>query len=132
MVKKKLMAWLKKEGHNCIDVGNKEMDAEDDYVDFASLGAKQVLSEKSRGIFLCKTGVGMCVAANRVKGIRAVQAYDAEIVRRSREDEDSNVLCVAAEYISTRKLKEMIVIWLATPFSGVERHSRRIQKLEML
>lgn len=102
-----------------------------DYPDFAIAVAKNVAKEKdSRGILICGTGTGMVIAANKVKGIRAVAAYDKYSAKMSRNDNDANVLCLRGRFFPFEKIKEIVSVWLKTPFSGEVRHQRRINKIK--
>ncbi|MBI5698747.1 ribose 5-phosphate isomerase B [Candidatus Saganbacteria bacterium] len=101
-----------------------------DYPDFAFPVAEAVSHKKAdRGILICGSGVGMVVAANKVKGIRAVNAYDEYTARQSREHGDCNVLCLAGRKLKEDQALKIVDIWLHTSFSGDERHLRRISKI---
>ncbi|MCX8147468.1 MAG: ribose 5-phosphate isomerase B [Candidatus Woesearchaeota archaeon] len=122
---------LMRRGLNIVDVGVfSEKPA--DYPDIASKVALIVLAYKTRGILICKTGVGMCIAANRHKGIRAVNAYDTLTARMSREHNDSNVLCLRGEGIPNETIEKIVDVWLKTKFSNKKRHIRRIKKIDAL
>jgi ribose 5-phosphate isomerase B len=102
-----------------------------DYPDFAYPVAKAVAKgEFDRGILTCGSGVGATIVANKVKGIRAVNAYDTYTAKQSREHGDCNVLSLAGRKISRAKATKIVDIWLKTKFSGEERHARRIGKIE--
>ena len=102
-----------------------------DYPDFAQPVAKAVAAgEFEKGILICGTGIGMSIAANKVKGIRAAVCGDSFSVRATREHNDANILCLGARVISEAKALEITDIFLDTPFSGDERHIRRISKME--
>ena len=101
-----------------------------DYPDIAYKVAKKVANEKAKGILICGTGIGMCIAANKVKGIRAAVAYDAYSAKMSREHNDANVLCLRGRNINMKKQAKLVNIWLKTEFSGNKRHKRRIAKLK--
>ena len=102
-----------------------------DYPDFAQPVAKAVAAgEFEKGILICGTGIGMSIAANKVKGIRAAVCGDSFSVRATREHNDANILCLGARVISEAKALEITDIFLDTPFSGDERHIRRISKIE--
>lgn len=104
-----------------------------DYPAIAIAIAQKVAKEKdSRGLLICGTGTGMVIAANKVKGIRAVAAYDKYSAKMSRVDNDANVLCLRGRFFPFKKIKEIVSIWLKTPFSGEERHERRINKIKQL
>lgn len=102
-----------------------------DYPDYAQPVAKAVASgECEKGILICGTGIGMSIAANKIRGIRAAVCGDAFSARATREHNDANILCMGARVISEAKALEITDIFLDTPFSGDERHSRRISKIE--
>ena len=102
-----------------------------DYPDFAKPVARAVASgEYDKGILICGTGIGMSLAANKIRGIRAAVCGDAFSARATREHNDANILCMGARVISEAKALEITDIFLDTPFSGDERHSRRISKIE--
>lgn len=102
-----------------------------DYPDFAYPLAEGVAKrDYERGILICGSGVGMTIAANKVKGIRAVNAYDTYTARQSRRHGDCNVLCLAGRKLSKAKATKIVDVWLKAEFSGEERHLRRIKKIE--
>ncbi len=103
-----------------------------DYPDFAGTVAGAVSQGRAdRGILTCHTGVGVSIAANKFRGIRAALAWNPEIARLSRRHNTSNVLCLAAGYLDSAMVQEMVKIWLETPFDG-GRHQRRIDKITQL
>lgn len=115
-------------GHEVIDVGT---DGEEsvDYPDFAEKVARAVASgEADRGVLVCGTGLGMAVAANKVPGVRAVQAADPEMARMARLHNDANVLTLPGRYIGPERASEVVTAFLETPFEG-GRHQRRIEKI---
>ena len=102
-----------------------------DYPDYAKPVARAVASgEYDKGILICGTGIGMSLAANKIRGIRAAACGDAFSARATREHNDANILCMGARVISEAKALEITDIFLDTPFSGDERHIRRISKIE--
>lgn len=102
-----------------------------DYPDYAKPVANAVASgECEKGILICGTGIGMSIAANKVRGIRAAVCGDTFSARATREHNDANILCMGARVISEAKALEITDIFLDTPFSGDERHIRRISKIE--
>ena len=102
-----------------------------DYPDYVFPVAQAVAGgEFDRGIVMCGSGVGATIVANKVKGIRAVNAYDTYTAKQSREHGDCNVLCLAGRKLSRPKATKMVDVWLKTEFSGEERHVRRIRKIE--
>ena len=104
-----------------------------DYPDYAKSVAEAVVSVRShRGILLCGSGVGACVTANKVKGIRAVDAADVPIAIQSREHINTNILCLGQNYISVDLAKKIVRNWLSTPFSTEERHRRRVGQIDSI
>ena len=113
------------------DLGNKELDYQDDYVDFAVKVAEKVSADKNaKGILFCGTGVGVCIAANKFKDVRAALVYDEFSAKSSREDDDANILCLGGRTISPELAQKIVKIWIETDFSGGERHVRRLKKIE--
>ncbi|MFQ6108274.1 MAG: ribose 5-phosphate isomerase B [Candidatus Aminicenantales bacterium] len=101
-----------------------------DYPDYAIKAARKVAGNKDyRGILICGTGTGMVIVANKVRGIRAVAAYDVYSAKMSRIDNDTNILGLRGRFFPYEKVKKIVSVWLATPFSGEERHRQRIKKI---
>lgn len=104
-------------------------DKEDDYPDAAFMAAKKVAQLKSRGILICGTGIGMCITANKVKGIRAALAYDEKTARLSRQHNDSNILCLGGRTTDEDTARQILKTWLTTRFlEGT--HTRRVEKIK--
>jgi ribose 5-phosphate isomerase B len=134
-LKSAVMAHLSKRAIEVEDDGDRELDPNDDYPQFAYMVATKVLGSEDddpRGILLCGSGQGMCIAANRVRGIRASLCWSEDIARETRNDNDSNVLCIPARTLSEEDALKIIDVWLDTPFSGAARHVRRIHEIEEL
>lgn len=133
-LKEKIEEWLKSAGHEVEDVGNQKLDPEDDFPMFGARVATHVLAEpEARGILLCGSGQGVCMAANRYKGIRASLVWNESEAKASRNDDDANVLCLPArETTDKNALKRLVEVWLKTPFSGAVRFQRRIKQLDEL
>ncbi len=134
-LKQVLIDDLKRSGYDVVDVGTKELDPNDDFPVAAARVAHEVLgsSEKdTRGILICGSGQGVCMAANRFKGIRASLCWDNREAKAARNDSDSNVLCLPAHAISPEKAKAITHVWLTTPFAGAIRFKRRIAQLDEL
>ncbi len=103
----------------------------DDYPDYAFAIGKRVSKNKNnKGILICGSGSGMSIAANKVKGIRAVSAYDEYSAKMSRIDNDTNILGLRGRNFPFSKIKKIVDIWLNTKFSNEERHKRRLRKIE--
>lgn len=113
------------------DVGNKTLDENDDFVDFASLAAKKINSGDF-GIFSCRNGVGVDIVANRYPNIRSVLGFSVEQVRNARNDDDCNVLCLPADFLDETQVAKIVEVFLSTPFCGEERFLRRLDKLAKL
>ena len=134
-LKSTVMAHLSKRGINVEDDGDRELDPGDDYPQFAFTVATKVLGSEDddpRGILLCGSGQGMCIAANRVRGIRAALCWSEDIARETRNDNNSNILCIPARTLTEEEALRIIDVWLDTPFSGAARHIRRINEIEEL
>ena len=129
-LKEELKKYLEKLGYEYDDLGNKELDLQDDYPDFAVKVARKVAETSSQGILICATGLGMCLAANKVKGTRAATAWDDFTALESREHNDANILCLAGKALDTETAKKIVHIWLEAEFTGEERHVRRLEKIK--
>ena len=130
-LKKQLIAFLGTLGFQPQDFGPFELDPKDDYPDFgAPMSAAVSKGELPCGILLCRSGVGMGITANRFHGVRAVVAGDEATAKKSREHNASNTLVLPGDKIDFPAMKAIIEAWLATPFSGDERHARRLCKVE--
>jgi RpiB/LacA/LacB family sugar-phosphate isomerase len=128
-MKERLRPWLAEQGHDAHDLGAHD-EQPSDYPDFAEAIAHEVLEGRvERGILLCGSGVGASIAANRFPGIRAALAHDAFSARQAVYDDDANVLCLGPRVIGEEIAKLMITTFLATEFSHLERHERRLAKL---
>ncbi len=132
-LKKFLVERLSLSGHEIKDLGALKFDPEDDYPDFISLVGKEISHNPSgsRGIVIGGSGQGEAIAANKFYGVRAAVYYggNMDIVKLSREHNDANVLSLGARFMSPNDAFTAVTLWLATPFSGDERHKRRINKL---
>ncbi len=116
------------------DVGATTLEPGDDYVDYAVKVAEAVAKnpEDHRGILLCGSGVGMEVAANKVRGVRAALVTETRQAVASRTDDNANVLVLEADETDVAQASEIVDAWLKTAFSGEERHVRRLQKIQEL
>ena len=128
-LKNKMVAHLTARGYDVKDCGTYTADS-CDYPDFAAAAAKSVASgECERGIVLCTTGIGVSIAANKVKGIRCALLSDVMSARLTREHNDTNMMAIGAAVVGKMLAFEIIDTWLSTEFSHDERHQRRINKL---
>jgi RpiB/LacA/LacB family sugar-phosphate isomerase len=130
-LKKLLVPWLEELDYQVEDCGAFTTESVD-YPDYAGQVARAVVEGRATfGILICKSGIGMSMAANKVPGVRAALVYNLENARLSREHNDANVLCLSAAETPVKRAKEIIDLWLKTPFSG-GRHERRVCKMETL
>ena len=131
-LKNKMVAHLVARGYDVKDCGTYTGDS-CDYPDFAAAAAKAVASgECEKGIVLCTTGIGVSIAANKVKGIRCALLSDVMSARLTREHNDTNMMALGAGVVGEMLALEILDIWLDTEFSGNERHQRRIDKVMAL
>lgn len=129
-LKESVKEYLTSLGHNVIDCGTNSIDSVD-YPDFADAAAKKIVNgEAERGVFICGTGIGISIAANRHKGIRAALCSDIYSTRLSRQHNNANVLAMGANIVALPLAKEMINVWLSEGFEG-GRHERRVCKLDL-
>lgn len=131
-LKEALMDIVSKKGVTTADFGPCCLDNDDDYPDFAGKMARAVsLGKLDCGILICRSGVGMAINANRFHGVRAVAAFNEQVAKSSRAHNCSNVLVLNGTYLDAKEAAKIIDAWLTTPFSGEERHVRRLEKLEV-
>ena len=130
-LKESLKNYLKASGYEVVDVGNDKYVATDDYPDFAALAARKVSldPENSRGILLCGSGVGVAVVANKFKNVRSALAFNPEQAAASRNDDNTNVLSLPADFLDEETAKKIAAVWIQNSFSGEERHQRRLKKV---
>lgn len=129
-LKEHLKETLSQQGHNVIDKGNVELDPNDDFPEFAFAVAIDVAQDPtSKGIVICGSGTGVNMAANKVRGIRASTAINADEVKHARQHDDMNVLCLSADYISQEVAEVMVAVFLTTPFEPTERFTRRVNMI---
>lgn len=131
-LKEKIKAWLVEEGYSVEDVGAGSLVPDDDYVDYARMAIKKAGSNGDKVVLFCRNGFGMSITANRFAGVRCGVAFDEEAVVKGRNDDDINCLSIPADYMDMEKVKRMIDIFLKENFSGIERYSRRIMKLDSI
>ncbi len=128
-MKTQLVPWLKEQEHDVLDLGTNS-NAPVDYPDFArAVGRALTSGQAERGVIICGSGVGACVAANKMKGIRAALCHDTFSARQGVEDDDMNVICIGARVIGPELAKEVIGAFLKARFSHLERHERRVKKI---
>lgn len=129
-LKKSIIKLITDAGHSYKDFGCYTTDPVD-YPDIADkVGHAVAKGDFDRGILICGTGIGMCIAANKVKGIRAALAYSPLSARRSRQHNDANVLCLSGEE-TPKQISEIVDVFLTTEFEG-GRHQRRVDKIRAM
>jgi len=141
-LKQQIKEYLDKEKIKYEDLGNLKLDKDDDYPDFGYKVAKAVAKDKkAKGILVCGSSYGVCIVANKIKGIRAVPIDDVYDAKLSREHNDANVICLAGGGMKEKvkgvgldieKAKKIIKIWLRTPFSKAKRHHRRVNQIKKI
>jgi ribose 5-phosphate isomerase B len=134
-IKGRFKTFFEKLGYEVIDVNPTPLNPEDDYPAIAASLVKQVLlAEKNdqKGILVCGSGQGMIIAANRFKGIRACLCWNEAEARASRNDDDSNILCLSSDQIPFEKAQSVITTWLSTDFGAAARYIKRISELDQL
>ena len=129
--KTRLLTTLRQLGHEVIDCGSNEPGSVD-YPDYAAEVARRVSrGEVERGILICGTGIGMCITANKFRGVRAAPCHDCITAEMSRRHNDANVLCLSSDLTGEVLADRMVRSWLETPFEG-GRHARRVEKIAKL
>ena len=143
VLKEALVASLKGQGYDVTDMGAFKYDEEDDYPDFVIPVARAVSADPdgSKGIILGGTGEGEAIAANKFPHVRAIVDYgkstpvvddESNIIIRSREHNNANILSLGARYFTEEEMMEAVNLWLNTPYSGEERHVRRLGKIDAI
>jgi ribose 5-phosphate isomerase B len=129
-LKADLVELLKQAGHEPLDLGASEYIAGDDYPDYALLVGQAVQSKQAeRGIVLCGSGVGACIAANKLKGVRAGVCHDTYSAHQGVEHDDMNVLCLGARIVGVEPAKEIVLAYVNAKFNTGERYQRRLNKV---
>jgi len=130
-IRNKVINSLHRLGHDVVDLGTYSEDSVD-YPDIAAAVARLVSrGQVERGILICGTGLGMCIAANKFPNVRAAPCHDDLTAEMSRRHNDLNILCLSADMLGERLVDRMLELWLNTPFEG-GRHARRVEKIAAL
>lgn len=134
-MKAAVFAYLAKHGYDVEDVSSKELDPVDDFPEFAQMAALKVIGDTEpdpRAILICGGGQGMAMAANRFRGIRASVIWDAFEAKMTRNDNDSNILCLPSRILANDEQgwKDIIDTWLTTPFASAPRYKRRNAQID--
>ena len=131
-LKNALAARLSEQGHEVLDFGTHTRES-CDYTDFAAEAARAVAQGRcQRGIVICTTGIGVSIAANKIKGIRCALLSDPLTARMTRDHNDTNMMALGAGIVGQKLAFEIVDVWLNTPFSGEPRHQKRIDKITAL
>ena len=132
-LKEQIKSFLKEQRYEIIDFGAADLNNDDDYPDFVIPLAKAVASgEICRGIAICGSGVGACIAANKVSGVRAALIADYFSAHQGVEDDDMNLICLGGRITGYASAKEFVLAFLNAKFIGAERHLRRLKKVQDL
>jgi len=132
-LKKILLEFLDSKKIPSEDLGNLKLDVDDDYPDFAKRVAEKVAKEKNaKGILICGSGGGICVAANKIKGVRAVQIYNTYTARIAKRHDNANIICLAGRVLKPAEAKKLVKIWLDEKVSSVAKYKRRVNKIKKL
>lgn len=134
-LKRHLIRFLEKSGYEVVDEGDETYDSKDDFPLFATsvINAMKASDESDpKGILICGSGQGMCMAANRHKGIRAALCWNIHEAHSSRNDDDANVLCLSAASTTEDQAEAIVSAWLSTPFAKAPRFVRRLKELDDL
>jgi ribose 5-phosphate isomerase B len=148
-LKEKIKKWLTEWNYQYEDLGNTIYDKDDDYPVYAFAVARKVVEEerklsaddlgrgittpwkdKPKGILACRSAAGMVIAANRVKGVRAISTSNPKKAIKTREHNDSNIIALSGDWLEDYEAKELLRVWLETEFSGEERHIRRLKTID--
>lgn len=132
-MKEEMKQWMTQEGHSVEDCGNLVFDPNDDYPKFAIDVCEKVVAstEKAYGILFCRSGGGMTIVANKIDGIRAVDAFDMTSAVHARTNNDANVMSIGADWMDPKEARLVIKYFLETEFLGEERHKRRIEEIKI-
>lgn len=129
-LKDSLAHYLSERGEEFQDLGAHTLEPHDDYPEYALAVARAVTADDDAcGVLICDTGIGDAIVANKVPGIRAALVHDEFTAKRAREHNDANVLVLGAESVSEHRAKKLLGLFLETPFSGAERHIRRLKQI---
>ena len=133
-LKENIKKYLSAKQVSFVDLGPYRLNPKDDYPDFAKKVAQKVALKPASdiGVLLCRSGQGMCVAANKVKGVRAVSAWNEKLAFSTRNDDFANVLCLAGDYLKPGQAQKILYKFILTPFSSAPRHKNRIKKIKKL
>lgn len=129
-LKQELKQYLTSKNLNIVDVGAEKIDSNDSYVDYAKKANRMMVEDiQNLGIYVCGSGVGMCIVANKQKGVRATNVNSVEIAKLSKQHNNANVLCLGARFIDSDTAKQIVDAFLSTQFLG-GKHKQRVDSIE--
>ena len=128
-LKGQLIAFLQSLGWDLSDHGTYSAESTD-YPDYAHPTAEAVLADNCLGVLICGSANGVCMTANKHQGIRAALCWNAEVAKLARQHNNANIICIPARFVSLEEAKEMVLIFLNTPFEG-GRHENRVNKIAL-
>lgn len=132
-LKEEIKHWCEGWGFDYEDLGAHKYQPDDDYPDFAwPVAVKVGSTDEAMGILVCRSGQGECIVANKAKGARAALAWNEKVAHAARNDDDANILCLAADYTTVDEAKKIIHTFLTTPFAEEERFIRRTNKVRKI
>ena len=132
-LKEKLKSYLTKIKYQVTDLGNKKYQKNDDYPIYGNKVAKAVIKNKnSRGILICGSGQGVCIVANKIKGIRAALAENVKDSYMARRDDDCNIICLQGRYTKLDTAKRIVKKFLETDFKAIKRYKRRVNEIKKI
>lgn len=132
-LKAHLVHWLNDKGHDILDLGAHQLEPDDDYADYARYVGQAIQHDQAdRGILLCGSGVGACVAANKMRGVRACVCHDAYSAHQGVEHDALNVLCLGARIIGVALAIDLVRAFLSAEYEAAPRFDRRLEKVKAL
>jgi ribose 5-phosphate isomerase B len=131
LLKEQIKNWLQQQDYEVVDAGAYKLDPQDDYPLFAFEAAKKVsVDEDAVGILFCRSGAGMTIAANKVKGVRAVEVFNSVSAEHAKQHNNANMIALSADWLKTDEIKKIIKKFLTTKFTAEDRHQRRIDQIK--
>ena len=132
-LKEELKTYLLKQNIPFTDLGSFKLEEGDDYPTIAASVAQQVGTTKNNcGLLLCSSGVGVSIVANKFKNIRAGLVWTAAVAQAAKADDDINIICLPADYLTLSEAQKVVAIWLKTPFKNGAKYKRRLSQIERI
>ena len=133
ILKPTAVEFLQSLGHEVMDLGAHQHDPDDDYPDYARYVGQAIQhGHAQRGVLICGSGIGACIAANKLAGVRAGVCHDTYSAHQGVEHDDMNILCIGARIIGAELVKEILGAYANAEFSDEQRHARRLEKLNAM